>query len=74
VITLSSKEDFLEPYLDVTVFGRLHILAGVDPEYDQAVSDIQSTERELNDYLEKQKKILGCRVCQVPSCHLYIGL
>jgi hypothetical protein len=37
--------------------------AGVDPEYDQAINDIQSTERELNEYLEKQKKILGCRVC-----------
>ncbi|KAJ8321863.1 hypothetical protein KUTeg_000334 [Tegillarca granosa] len=39
--------------------------SGVDPEYDQAISDIKSTERKLNDYLEKQKTRLGCRVGKI---------
>uniref|UniRef100_A0A3P9H107 DNA mismatch repair protein n=1 Tax=Oryzias latipes TaxID=8090 RepID=A0A3P9H107_ORYLA len=35
--------------------------AGFDPEYDQALAGIRSCERELNDYLERQKKRLGCK-------------
>ena len=31
-------------------------------EYDKAISDIQSVEQALRDYLDQQKKILGCRV------------
>ena len=36
--------------------------SGVDAEYDQAISDIQSVEQALRDYLDQQKKVLGCRV------------
>jgi len=39
---------------------------GVDAEYDQAISDIQSVEQSLRDYLDQQKKILGCRVNILP--------
>ena len=35
---------------------------GVDEDYDAAMQDIQSTKARLNDYLEQQKKRLGCKV------------
>ncbi|XP_042357568.1 DNA mismatch repair protein Msh6 isoform X2 [Plectropomus leopardus] len=35
--------------------------AGFDPEYDQALTAIKSCERELQDYLDRQKKRLGCK-------------
>lgn len=35
--------------------------AGFDPEYDQALAGIKTCERELQDYLERQKKRLGCK-------------
>ncbi|XP_075874926.1 DNA mismatch repair protein Msh6 [Nelusetta ayraudi] len=35
--------------------------AGFDPEFDQALTGIKSCERELQDYLDKQKKRLGCK-------------
>ncbi|KAM8859492.1 DNA mismatch repair protein Msh6 isoform 2-T2 [Spinachia spinachia] len=35
--------------------------AGFDPEFDQARASIQSCERELQEYLDRQKKRLGCR-------------
>ncbi|XP_043931014.1 DNA mismatch repair protein Msh6 [Protopterus annectens] len=35
--------------------------AGFDPEYDQALSDIKETDSRLQEYLEKQRKCLGCR-------------
>lgn len=35
--------------------------AGFDPEYDQALSGIKDCERNLQDYLDRQKKRLGCR-------------
>jgi len=44
------------------------VCSGVDSEYDQAVSDIQSVEQALRDYLDQQKKILGCRVRTDYSC------
>uniref|UniRef100_H3B5L6 DNA mismatch repair protein n=3 Tax=Latimeria chalumnae TaxID=7897 RepID=H3B5L6_LATCH len=34
---------------------------GFDPEYDQALSDIKETERCFQEYLEKQRKRLGCK-------------
>lgn len=34
---------------------------GFDPEYDQALNEIKSCEKELLDYLERQKKRLGCK-------------
>ncbi|KAM4607492.1 DNA mismatch repair protein Msh6 [Polymixia lowei] len=35
--------------------------AGFDPEYDQALGGIKNCERELQEYLDKQKKRLSCR-------------
>ncbi|KAM6922733.1 DNA mismatch repair protein Msh6 [Lycodopsis pacificus] len=35
--------------------------AGFDPEFDQALASIKSCERELQDYLDQQKKRLGCK-------------
>ncbi|XP_026882910.2 DNA mismatch repair protein Msh6 [Electrophorus electricus] len=35
--------------------------AGFDPEYDQALSGIKDCEGSLQDYLERQKKRLGCK-------------
>ncbi|CAG09472.1 unnamed protein product, partial [Tetraodon nigroviridis] len=35
--------------------------AGFDPEYDQALAGIRGREGELNDYLDRQRKRLGCR-------------
>ncbi|XP_069787137.1 DNA mismatch repair protein Msh6 [Narcine bancroftii] len=35
--------------------------AGFDPDYDQALADIKETEISLQEYLEKQRKRLGCR-------------
>ncbi|KAL0983852.1 hypothetical protein UPYG_G00133740 [Umbra pygmaea] len=35
--------------------------AGFDPDYDQALRGIASCDRELQDYLDRQKKRLGCR-------------
>ncbi|XP_033727077.1 LOW QUALITY PROTEIN: DNA mismatch repair protein Msh6-like [Pecten maximus] len=34
---------------------------GVDEDYDQAISDIQATERSLNLYLDRQRTRLGCK-------------
>lgn len=34
---------------------------GFDPEYDQALAGIKNCERELQDYLDRQKKRLGCK-------------
>ncbi|XP_038592702.1 DNA mismatch repair protein Msh6 [Micropterus salmoides] len=35
--------------------------AGFDPEYDQALIGVKNCERELQDYLDRQKKRLGCK-------------
>lgn len=35
--------------------------AGFDPEYDQALNGIKECERDLQDYLDRQKKRLGCK-------------
>ncbi|XP_069811021.1 DNA mismatch repair protein Msh6 [Dendropsophus ebraccatus] len=35
--------------------------AGFDPDYDEALRDIKTAEQSLNDYLEKQRKRLGCK-------------
>ena len=36
---------------------------GVDTKYDTAISQIKATERELQEYLARQRKKLGCKVC-----------
>ena len=35
---------------------------GVNTAYDRAKRDMRSISRELDEYLERQKKRLGCRV------------
>lgn len=35
--------------------------SGFDPEYDQALTGIKNCERELQEYLDRQKKRLGCK-------------
>ncbi|KAA8583923.1 DNA mismatch repair protein Msh6 [Etheostoma spectabile] len=35
--------------------------AGFDPEYDQALASIKNCEQELQDYLDRQKKRIGCK-------------
>ncbi|KAI4812540.1 hypothetical protein KUCAC02_023919 [Chaenocephalus aceratus] len=35
--------------------------AGFDPEFDEALSSIKDCERELQDYLDQQKKRVGCK-------------
>ncbi|MGH0172525.1 UNVERIFIED_CONTAM: hypothetical protein FKN15_063798 [Acipenser sinensis] len=35
--------------------------AGFDPEFDQALSEIEGTQRSLQEYLEKQRKRLGTK-------------
>ncbi|CAI9567775.1 unnamed protein product [Staurois parvus] len=35
--------------------------AGFDPDYDEALRDIKTAEQNLTDYLEKQRKRLGCK-------------
>ncbi|KAG8584178.1 hypothetical protein GDO81_008715 [Engystomops pustulosus] len=35
--------------------------AGFDPDYDEALRDIKAAEQNLTDYLEKQRKRLGCK-------------
>ncbi|XP_056424046.1 DNA mismatch repair protein Msh6 isoform X2 [Hyla sarda] len=35
--------------------------AGFDPDYDEALRDIKTEEQNLNNYLEKQRKRLGCK-------------
>lgn len=35
--------------------------ADFDPEYDQALAGIKNCDRDLQDYLDRQKKRLGCR-------------
>ena len=42
--------------------GTIRPRAGMDPEYDQAVNDIQRAKQALDDYLDRQKKRLGCKV------------
>ena len=42
--------------------SRVDVCPGVDVEYDQAVSDIQTVEQTLREYLDQQKKILCYRV------------
>ncbi|XP_054456808.1 DNA mismatch repair protein Msh6 [Anoplopoma fimbria] len=75
VASLKSDEDGLFPDLSAelrrweTAFdhqkarttGVITPKAGFDPEFDQAQTSIKSCERELQDYLERQKKRLGCK-------------
>lgn len=42
--------------------GAIIPCKGVIPEYDNAISDIADTKDRLQEYLDKQKKRLGCRV------------
>ncbi|XP_047458694.1 DNA mismatch repair protein Msh6 isoform X2 [Mugil cephalus] len=75
VVSLKSEKNGLFPDLSAelqrwdTAFdhqkarttGVISPKAGFDPEYDQALADIKNCERELQDYLDRQKKRLGCK-------------
>ena len=37
----------------------------MDPEYDQAVSDVASSKKALDEYLDKQRQRLGCKVWEI---------
>ena len=37
---------------------------GVDASYDTAISQIKATEHEFQEYLTRQRKKLGCKVCK----------
>ena len=40
----------------------LLLMAGVNKEYDAALKDIRVTQSELEEYLQRQRKRLGCKV------------
>lgn len=75
VISVKGERDGLFPDLSVelrrweTAFdhqkarntGVITPKVGFDPEYDQALAGIKTREGELNDYLDRQKKRLGCK-------------
>ena len=74
VVSLKSKNDGLFPDLSAelrrweTAFdhqkarttGIISPKQGFDPEYDQSLAGVKKCERELMDYLDRQKKRLGC--------------
>ncbi|KAM6997938.1 DNA mismatch repair protein Msh6 isoform 2-T2 [Tautogolabrus adspersus] len=75
VVTLKTEKDGLFPDLSAelrrweTAFdhqkarttGVITPKTGFDPEFDQALTSIKGCERELQDYLDRQKKRLGCK-------------
>ncbi|KAM9804068.1 DNA mismatch repair protein Msh6 [Neosynchiropus ocellatus] len=75
VVNLNGKENGLFPDLAAelkrweTAFdhqkarstGVITPKVGFDPEFDQALSGIKNCEQGLQDYLDRQKKRLGCR-------------
>lgn len=75
VVSLKSEKNGLFPDLSAelkrweTAFdhqkarstGVITPKAGFDPDYDQALTGIKNCERELQDYLDRQKKRLGCK-------------
>lgn len=42
--------------------GRINPSKGVDPEYDSVMEELQELKRELDEYLNSQKKYFGCKV------------
>uniref|UniRef100_A0A1A8VG93 DNA mismatch repair protein n=1 Tax=Nothobranchius furzeri TaxID=105023 RepID=A0A1A8VG93_NOTFU len=75
VVSLKTEKDGLFPDLSAelkrweTAFnhekarstGVITPKSGFDPEYDQALTGIKSCERELQEYLDRQKKRIGCK-------------
>lgn len=75
VVSLKGEKDGLFPDLSAelqrweTAFdhkkarstGVISPKAGFDPDYDQALTGIKSSERKLQDYLDRQKKRVGCK-------------
>ncbi|XP_041865974.1 DNA mismatch repair protein Msh6 [Melanotaenia boesemani] len=75
IVSLKTEKDGLFPDLSAelkrweTAFdhqkarttGVITPKAGFDPEYDQALTGIKNCDRELQEYLERQKKRLGCK-------------
>jgi len=48
-------------------------ITGVDPDYDQALADIQETKSWFDQYLKKQCAALGCKV-RVQMTAVYLPL
>ena len=44
------------------VLITISLTTGVDPDYDQALTDIQKTRTWFDQYLKKQCAALGCKV------------
>ena len=44
------------------VLIAISLTTGVDPDYDQALADIQKTRAWFDQYLKKQCAALGCKV------------
>lgn len=75
IVSLKSEEDGLFPDLSVelrrweTAFdhqkarttGVITPKVGFDPEFDQALTGVKNCEQALQDYLDRQKKRLGCK-------------
>lgn len=75
VVSVKSEKDGLFPDLTAelkrweTAFdhqkarttGVITPKAGFDPEFDQALAGVKNCEKELQDYLDRQKRRLGCK-------------
>uniref|UniRef100_UPI0037E8F483 DNA mismatch repair protein Msh6 n=1 Tax=Semicossyphus pulcher TaxID=241346 RepID=UPI0037E8F483 len=75
VVTLKSEKEGLFPDLSAELkrwesafdhqkartTGVITPKTGFDPEYDQALTEIKRCEGDLQDYLDRQKKRLGCK-------------
>ncbi|GLH02763.1 Probable DNA mismatch repair protein Msh6 [Gryllus bimaculatus] len=47
--------------------GRIVPSAGVDPEYDNILEEVERVNDELQKYLEEQRKYFGCKVTYIGS-------
>lgn len=50
------------PYTGTCTNEQLLVTVGVSPEYDEAKTDLKAAERGLEEYLDRQRQRLGCRV------------
>jgi hypothetical protein len=49
--------------------GRINPSKGIDPEYDSVMEELQGLKKELDDYLNSQKKYFGCKVIVHCICY-----
>ncbi|XP_066999808.2 DNA mismatch repair protein Msh6 [Anabrus simplex] len=62
---MSSSLDFFDSAFDheeAQKEGRIIPSSGVDPEYDAVMEELKLVNRELQDYLEEQRRFFGCKV------------